>query len=170
MRLTDEQRALAEEHLYLLRYFKIGRLQDRDDLQSVIGEALCCAAFYYREGRGMTFKSFAIRHIKQEIGRYFKRVGFFVGPRAAKRIRIESTSNVVETGQTCDVGRDIEAEEDKEWLWAAARRLPPKQRTTIEAILAGQKVGEIAQATDQTMAAVSMNHCNAIKNLRRQLV
>jgi DNA-directed RNA polymerase specialized sigma subunit len=169
MRLTDEQRALAEEHLFLLHYFKVGRLQDKDEMQSVVGMALCHAAFYYRENCGTTFKTFAIRRIKQFLWTYFRTASFGVGGWSVERIPIGSDSGIPETGQTCDVAAAIDAADNKEKLVVATRKLPPEQRLVTEALLSGQEIREIAKATGRTRACVSMNRTKAIGNLRRML-
>lgn len=73
-RLNDEQRKQVEEHLYLVKY-TINRLlffeidpQDYDDFYQIGSIGLCKAALTFKEDYGFSFKTYACRCIRNEIG------------------------------------------------------------------------------------------------------
>lgn len=73
-KLNDEQRKLVEDHLYMVRYIVFKRLffefkqQDVEDYIQIGSIGLCNAALTFRADLGLSFKTYAYRCIRNEIG------------------------------------------------------------------------------------------------------
>lgn len=61
MTLNDEQRKRVEDNHALIMWYVKRRNLDFDDWYDILALALCKAAFYYDENKGMTFSSFATK-------------------------------------------------------------------------------------------------------------
>lgn len=87
-----------------------------------------------------------------------------------KSVRIFSGNEFIHT--VCKDDPEFAGHELDGWrnrLEPAVQMLPAAQKSTIEAMLAGQKVNQIAKATGWSHNTVSWRHCRAIEKLRSML-
>lgn len=171
-RLDDSQRKLVEDHLYLVRYVIFKRLwflldqNDVDDYIQIGSIGLCKAAVGYNPDSGCTFKTFAFRCIRNEIGMERRRLSYLKNQREAERL--DASIPDVEVNSICSLIPDKETMESAyrfTLLRQAIEKLPPKQRRIVKRYIAGYTQQEIGNAEN-----ISQSYTSRMIRMFRQRV
>lgn len=182
MKLNCQQQKLVEQWLPLVSHV-IGKMwrpgEDVEQMYSAGCLALCKAAFWYRDGRGATFKTYAYRSIRNEIlqNRLINSYATLVYPphqnsegvAARKKVVARDLfrdadgvcqQSFVQQDDTATVAMRLDLEQ-------AIDKLTPLQSKYIRLrYFEGWKQREIAEFLGVSRGAVSMGSLHALKLLR----
>ncbi len=148
--------ALYERHFDRVYAFIVSRVHDRDVAEDLTSEVFhnALANLPKFEWRGVPFSAWLMRIAWNAMADRWARVG---------RERGDPAPEKFET-------LDMDAIENRAWLFALVRKLPPEQRRVVLLRFVEQRsVREIATAMQKTEGAIKQLQFRAIKTMRSKM-